>query len=157
MLKTSTLVFVFWIPRKKFPCFRFTGGSGRKHGKIFRSMLKSSLLVVGLNSSTLAVAMLSRWLLPISPTPNSPKPISPKPISPKIVFRSFRPFLVGVRLRRHRRVFAPHQDLFRPVDRTRKFQPEAELLQYLYKIFSKIIRISPFNLDFRPFPVGVRL
>ena len=37
--------FHFLMPRKKLPCFRFTGGSGRKHGKFFRSMLKGSTLV----------------------------------------------------------------------------------------------------------------
>ena len=73
---------------------------------------------------------------PNSPKPNSPKPISSKPISPKIIFRSFRPFLV--RIRRHRRVFAPNQDLFRTEEITRKFQPEVQLLQYLYVMYSKI-------------------
>ena len=89
--------------------------------------------------------------------PISPKPISPKPISPKIVFRSFRPFLVGVRLWRPRRVFAPNQDIFRTVEKYQKFQTEVELLQYLYKMFSKITGIYIFNYDFRPFTVGVRL
>ena len=54
----------------------------------------------------------------------------------------FRPFPVRVRLRRHRRVFAPHQDLFRTVDKTQKFQPEVELSPYLYMMFSKIVQIK---------------
>ena len=32
-----------------------------------------------------------------------------------------------------------------------------ELLPVLYKIYSKIFRISVFNLNIRPFPVGVHL
>ena len=68
-----------------------------------------------------------------------------------------QPFPVGVRFRRHRRVFSPHLDLFRAVKKIQKFPSEVETLPVLYKTYSKILRISVFNLYFRPFLVGVRL
>ena len=68
-----------------------------------------------------------------------------------------QPFPVGVRLRRHRRVFSPYQDLFRAVKKIQKFPSEVETLPVLYKTYSKILCISVFNLNFRPFSVGVRL
>ena len=71
--------------------------------------------------------------------------------------RRFQPFPVGVHLKDQRRLFGPNQDLFRTVEKIKKFQPEVELLPVLYMIYSKIFRISVFNLNLRPFPVGVRL
>ena len=115
-------------------------------------MLKSSLLVVGLNSSTLAVAMLSRWLLPISPTPNSPKPISPKPISPKIVFRSFQPFLGGVRLRRHRRVFAPLKTFSDPLTELENSNRKRSYCNICIRYFRKLYVFLPLTLIFDLFP-----
>ena len=79
------------------------------------------------------------------------------------IFRIFifnlnlRPFPVGVRLRDQRRLFAPDQGLFRTVEKIEIFQPEVELQPVLCKIYSKIFRIFIFNLNLRPFPVGVRL
>ena len=67
------------------------------------------------------------------------------------------PFPVGVCLQDQRRLFAPHQGLFRTVKKFEKLQPEVELFPVLYKIYLKIIRISVFNLNLRPFLVGVRL
>ena len=71
--------------------------------------------------------------------------------------RRFQPFPVGVHLQDQRRLFGPNQDLFRTVEKIKKFQPEVELLPVLYMIYSKIFCISVFNLNLRPFPVGVRL
>ena len=70
---------------------------------------------------------------------------------------NLRPFPVGVRLRDQRRLFAPRQGLFRTVKKIKKLQPEVQLFPVLYKIYLKIIRISVFNLNLRPFLVGVRL
>ena len=79
-------------------------------------------------------------------------------IFPYFIFnRRFQPFPVGIPFRDQRRPFGPNQDLFRTVEKIKKFQPEVELLPVLYMIYSKIFRISVFNLNLRPFPVGVRL
>ena len=64
---------------------------------------------------------------------------------------------VGVRLQDHRRLFAPHQGLFRTIKKIEKLQPEVELFSVLHKIYLKLFRISVFNLNLRPFLVGVRL
>ena len=74
-----------------------------------------------------------------------------------ILNRRFRPFPGGVRLQDQRRLFAPHQGLFRTVKKFEKLQPEVELFPVLYKIYLKIIRISVFHLNLRPFLVRVRL
>ena len=70
---------------------------------------------------------------------------------------NLRPFSVRVRGRDQRRLFAPNQGHFRTVEKIKKFQPEVELLPVLYKIYSKIFCIFVFNLNLRPFAVGVRL
>ena len=67
------------------------------------------------------------------------------------------PFPVGVCLQDQRRLFAPHQGLFRTVKKFEKLQPEVELFPVLYKIYLKIFCISIFHLNLRPFLVGVRL
>ena len=52
-------------------------------------------------------------------------------------------------------VFAPVEALFRTVEKTKKIQPEVELLPVLYKRSSKNFSIFVFNLNLRPFLVGV--
>ena len=54
-------------------------------------------------------------------------------------------------------VFAPNLDLFKTVEKTRKFQPQEESLQYLFVMYSKSTGIYIFNLDFRPLPVDKRV
>ena len=86
------------------------------------------------------------WLHPNRPKSNRPKSIRPKTNRPKkspfdrrpidrkkvhstenLYFRNFRHFAVGIRPRCQRRVFAPYQDLFRTVEKTEKFQPQAKI------------------------------
>ena len=71
------------------------------------------------------VEVLLRRQKPNNPKHNRSKPLSVKNAKVDCRFTTF--CSVGVRLRRHRCVFASHRDLIRTIEKTIKFQPEMEL------------------------------